>query len=499
MAFRVRHPPHSAWKRITKARTSDAGEDALRRLRSFLDAKEPEIVRLLARLWGDQQQAITYQELRTAILNGYIDEQTAQDWMNDYSHFVNEKLRPQWEDAMRAANARLEAEHPGLFFNAHDPGVQEWLSTRGGELITVIGWEQRQAVNAMVSRAYAGEWTVDELARAIRPTIGLNRPQAAANLNYYERTKATLLQNNPSMREATAEKRAREAAVKYAEKQHRYRAFMIARTEMAFAYNRGMDEGIKQAIAKGYMGACVRVWVTAADERMCPVCGELEGVEIGMEGQYDFSRVNSRLPSGPTPPAHPNCRCAVDYREIAPPAYQENSVAEMRNYELTVPDADGIIPEGEGIMQTGGRETGGKHYAPPSEGATERDIKAAEEYRKISRVNDTEIIAQNTGFSVEDIVTIKRHIFFEKHKTYDGYELLQPDYDMAVAWNRLKAGRPEERDILLLHHELLESQIETERNCTLAEAHAEAQSVYNWSAEMDRIFGEDGGEPDGLL
>ena len=178
MAFRVRHPPHSAWKRITKARTSDAGEDALRRLRSFLDAKEPEIVRLLARLWGDQQRAITYQELRTAILNGYIDEQTAQDWMNDYSHFVNEKLRPQWEDAMRAANARLEAEHPGLFFNAHDPGVQEWLSTRGGELITVIGWEQRQAINAMVGRAYAGEWTVDELARAIRPTIGLNRPQA---------------------------------------------------------------------------------------------------------------------------------------------------------------------------------------------------------------------------------------------------------------------------------------------------------------------------------
>ena len=157
----------------------------------------------------------------------------------------------------------------------------------------------------------------------------------------------------------------------------------------------------------------------------------------------------------------------------------------------------GIMRMGDGIMQTGGREmeTGGKHYAPP----TARDFQAAEEYRKISRVNDTEIIAKNSGFSVKDVVTIKRHIFFEKHKTYDGYELLQPDYDMAVAWNRLKDGKPEERDILLLHHELLESQIEKERNCTLAEAHAAAQEVYNWSAEMDRIFGEDGGEPDGLL
>lgn len=150
-------------------------------------------------------------------------------------------------------------------------------------------------------------------------------------------------------------------------------------------------------------------------------------------------------------------------------------------------------------MRTEERETGGKHYAPPSDGATERDIKAAEEYRRISRVNDTEIIARNSGLSVKDIVTIKRHIFFEKHKTYDGYELLQPDYDIAVAWNRLREGHPEARDILLLRHELLESQIEKECNCTLAEAHAEAQSVYNWSAEMDNIFGEYGGEPDGLL
>ena len=303
MSLHIRHSPRREWRRITKiskARTNETGgEDALRRLRSFLDAEEPQVVQILARLWEDQRQAITYQELRTAILNGVIDETTAQDWMNDYAHFFNDKLRPRMEDAMRTANAKLEADHPGLFFNTHDPGVQNWLSTRGGELITVIGGEQRRAINAMIGRAYTGEWSVDELSRVIRPAIGLNRPQAIANLNYYETVRSGLLENNPTMRQSTAAKRAREAAVKYAERQHRYRAFMIA-------------------IAKGYMGPCVRVWATAADERMCPVCGELEGLEIGMEGEYDFSRVNSRLPSGPTPPAHPNCRCAVDYREIAP-------------------------------------------------------------------------------------------------------------------------------------------------------------------------------------
>ena len=170
----------------------------------------------------------------------------------------------------------------------------------------------------------------------------------------------------------------------------------------------------------------------------------------------------------------------------------------LQNNALTVSNMNGTIQMGDGIVQTGGNESGGKRYVPEKSDG-QRGIQAAEAYRKISRTNDTEIVARNSGFSVEDIVTIKRHIFFEKHKTYDGYALLTPDYDMAVAWNRLRSGHPEERDILLLHHELLESRIETERNCTLSEAHAEAQKKYNWSEEIMRIFGEGGGEPDGLL
>ena len=39
------------------------------------------------------------------------------------------------------------------------------------------------------------------------------------------------------------------------------------------------------------------VWRTAADERVCPVCGPLDGQEWPGD-------------AGPQPPAHPNCRCA---------------------------------------------------------------------------------------------------------------------------------------------------------------------------------------------
>lgn len=38
----------------------------------------------LTRLWDDQQQAITYKELREAIERGYIDQNTLAAWQNDY-------------------------------------------------------------------------------------------------------------------------------------------------------------------------------------------------------------------------------------------------------------------------------------------------------------------------------------------------------------------------------------------------------------------------------
>ena len=103
-----------------------------------------------------------------------------------------------------------------------------------------------------------------------------------------------------------------------------------------------------------------------------------------------------------------------------------------------------------------------------------------------------------TGFRTKDIIAIKRHLFFDKHKLYDSYGPLFPDYDIAVAWKRLQRGIPEPRDILLLQHELIESQLAKEYNLDLAGAHALVNMQYNWEAEMLKLFGEEG-ESYGLL
>lgn len=320
IAKRITHK-HSA-RRIAK-KTSDAGKKVLEMLDSFIEAGQAEPTFWLTRIWNDQQNAITYKELREAILNGFIDEATLQAWQNDYATFVNETLKPLWIDSMTQAAANVTAKYPGLFFDPMEQGVRNWINNHGSEWVTVISTEQREAINAMLNKSFSGDWSVDELARAIRPTIGLNKMQSIANVNYYKHVKETLLANNPTMKEATAAKKAQEAALKYAARQHRQRAYTIATTEMAFAYNKGADEGIRQAQQQGLMGTTKKIWSTAADERVCEICGALEGQVVGMDNDFNFKGKELYAGQKRTPPAHPRCRCAIIYEEVSPPKISE--------------------------------------------------------------------------------------------------------------------------------------------------------------------------------
>lgn len=287
--------------------------EALRTLRSFLDAKEPELVYFLVHTWNSQGRAITYKEIREAILSGDLSWDILEDWQQDYAGFVDRILHPAYIQAMEAATERIARKYPEWHFDPMADGVREWTENRSASFITEVTNTQILGARAVIQRAAVLEdMTVDMLARAIRPMVGLTHPQALANLRYYEKL----------ISKGASEKKALDLATRYAARQHRYRAYNIARTELAFAYNQGSYEGTKQAQAKGYMGDVVKIWCTADDERVCRICGGLEGTRVGIDEEFSFS---TRLATAdnPTirlvPPAHPSCRCAVMYKEISPP------------------------------------------------------------------------------------------------------------------------------------------------------------------------------------
>lgn len=289
---------------IAKAAPSISRE----RLLELLEQKEPRLVRFLTRLWNQQQTDITYAELRQMILTGQIDAATMERWQQDYSRFVTENLMPAWREMIDEAVGAFQERWSTWSFDPNTEQIAAYTARHAAELVTNSTAQQIEAIRAMVQRAATvQDLTVDQLSQVIRPTIGLYKGQAVANLNYYNTVREQLLKDNPTMRQATAEKRAREAAVKYAAKQHRYRAYMIARTELAFGYNTGEYNGIRQAQAAGYMGRVRKRNVDAGDERVCPICKGMRGLVL---------ELGEPFPSGrETPPHHPHCRCVSDYIE----------------------------------------------------------------------------------------------------------------------------------------------------------------------------------------
>lgn len=273
-------------------------------------------VSILTRFWADQAAAITYKEIRKLIEDEDISKEDLENWSKDYSSFVSETLKPMWLEAIVAgqlSNAILDEIRGKEFeFDATDEGIRNWIKDRGSEFVTNAVQEQKKAIQRLTMKAVREELSPNELARVIRPCIGLTERQAQANLKYYSHIKEQLRKDHPRMKEENIVRRARDRALKYAEKQHRYRAETIAQTELAEAYNAGAHQGIKQAQERGYIGHVKKVWVTARQDNVCKYCEAVEGVSKEMDEYFDVGKCGRVL----IPPAHPRCRCVVKYVEV---------------------------------------------------------------------------------------------------------------------------------------------------------------------------------------
>jgi hypothetical protein len=93
---------------------------------------------------------------------------------------------------------------------------------------------------------------------------------------------------------------------------------------------------------------------------------------------------------------------------------------------------------------------------PNSDRAEQHAERYYDSVRKMSA--DVQSISKNTGFTVEEIESIKNHVFLKEHNLgEDGIRRFHPSYDMAQSWQRLIDGKNiKPHDIVLLKHELLE-------------------------------------------
>jgi len=270
------------------------------KLNSFIDTQNPKLATFLQHQWKQQQNAITYKELREAIFAGQLDMKYLLQWQQDYSAFVAQYYAPLAEKAIKQAASDLAASYGGAILDPQIGTINSFIQTQGGKLIREISQTQFAAINSLVRQASLTDtMTVDQLARAIRPCVGLTQRQAATTKRYYDNL----------IEQGYSPKVAQKKQALYAERMHRRRAATIAQTEMAYAYNAGADAVIQQHVKDGYFQPSIKKrWMTAFDERVCPECGKLDGEIVALEAAFSNGKS--------LPPAHPNCRCAVDYDNI---------------------------------------------------------------------------------------------------------------------------------------------------------------------------------------
>lgn len=281
---------------------------ALRHLRKMLSSNEPELIELYARSFLDHP-GISYADLKKAIEDGYLTDAMIQTWQNEYAKFVYEHVEPimkkvAYSSFSYSAGKLLYPQSSGTY-----EAVNEWISKHLAEHITRVSSDQKKALNTIIKRTVSSGETSSQLAKVIRPLVGLTKPQMTANYNYYTTMAETLTRNGST--DAKARHIARKRSLEYAARQHRKRAADIARTELATAYNNSEYICIKEAQKQNLIGNLKKKWCTAGNEGVCKHCKLLDAMEIDIDDYFQ-----SDLGPVLVPPLHVRCRCVVLYIEV---------------------------------------------------------------------------------------------------------------------------------------------------------------------------------------
>jgi F like protein len=297
---------------------------AKRNLLRAADRLEPGFRRAFIEAVARANGLVPAGKLLTLLAEGRTDEAyrlAAQAWdaaALDWRRVVARQLREALESGAAAATAPTVSLEGS--FDVINPQAVAWAQTRTATLVTAVSQETKEAIRAVITRSVSEGIAPREAARLIRSTIGLTARQEAAVANF-RASLATLRTRAEGHAVETVLGRVANRALgeriaglvaRYAARLLNQRSLLIARTEIMSAANAGTRLMWEQAVESGELdgGGLEQEWLVADDERLCPVCEELDGTHAPIGGTFPS-------PGGLGPPAHPACRCTTGLVRVA--------------------------------------------------------------------------------------------------------------------------------------------------------------------------------------
>ncbi|HUM33636.1 MAG TPA: phage minor head protein [Candidatus Saccharicenans sp.] len=272
-------------------------------LRAYLGRSEPILKRKVSALWKAMKDAVTEKDIEYIRQTGYVQQGLIDAWGVVAAEWVEAALEPAWKKAVESAgNSMLEAlnrSRKAAEFNSVHSNILKWMAERGGILIRELTEGQAKTINALLRhQVFQGITSNYQLSRMVLSFIGLLSREAQAVANY----RAEL------MAQQIAQEKIDQLAQKYAQFLLKNRAKRIARTELCSAYNFGQWESLRQMREAGLVDEVEKEWLTADDERTCPICAELDGEKVRHDEQFSSGQLH--------PPAHVQCRCSLGYSAL---------------------------------------------------------------------------------------------------------------------------------------------------------------------------------------
>lgn len=181
-------------------------------------------------------------------------------------------------------------------FAADRPDVMAAIERQSLARIRGIQRETEQGIRTAIRQGLDTGSPPAVVARSLRSVVGLTERQAVALGAFRERL--TQDERPPAQIERMVARKASRMLTT--------RTTAIARTETFTALQAGKDAQWERLVSEGAIkrDEWEREWVTAQDERTCPICEPLHGQRTAIGGTFVSS-----IGALSSPPAHPQCRC----------------------------------------------------------------------------------------------------------------------------------------------------------------------------------------------
>ncbi len=294
-------------------------ENAVNNLNACIDKNSAEITKAYESFFRRWQQLPTDDELKTAVIEGLGNLNKL--YRAECTRFIEETIMPLLKSAIKNSLAPTERKY-SIDLDFDEPYIKKCFVDLQKRFINSLVNSQARALKAVKAKCLEQGMKTSEIVRVFRFVLGLNSRNALENLKFQQTVIKVWYPPNypftdtnrktPSKTPPNDVDDTSTDKVIHSLEQFYRQASSTAETAVALTYQMTNHELARLILNTAIVQGFAKIWRTAADERVCKTCGGLDGEIFAFDQRCFYSSYFT----GIVPPAHLNCRCTVEYRQI---------------------------------------------------------------------------------------------------------------------------------------------------------------------------------------